>query len=597
MYRIGDWSFDPLAARLCRADEERRLDPKEVSVLAHLIEDAPNPVSIEALLDRSWPGVIVGDNAVHQVVGRLRKALGDKARHPIYIETLPRRGYRLLIEPGPVPHAPTTTSSPRRWWDRWQIWVALATASAGAAGISLWTVAPPLPNVVVQPFMVHSQEPDLLHLARGFEDEVIHAIARNPAVTVAGPAMGPDLQAAGLVVTGRLRPAESDRVRVSVFTETLDRTIWTRNFDVGRQRPLAEQVAVADEVSIAIAVISDLMRTLQRGTQNDRALVALLRGRLLSGSDTLEGATASIGYFDQAIRLDPDFAAPYAYKALSYRTLANWYAMETTEAVARMRQLVNGALARDPELPIALLVSTTIKLYDGAYVEAERDLQTAIAGTAPRSLSPRPLAAIVLAHCGRFDEALNLLEHGIESNPVHPQYLEHYQAQFLWYARRYEEALAVLDQVLTVNPMDKRAREIRGHVLISLERYEEGVAELAWQFPRQQGWMREAYATGGLRGIGEGYLDHAERIERRQVPFTPPASAWRMYARGHAMLGEYSEAVAWMEHGWSLGDRWEFFYNRVYPWPGFDELRAHPEFKSLMLRTVGEPPTCPGHQA
>jgi tetratricopeptide (TPR) repeat protein len=350
-------------------------------------------------------------------------------------------------------------------------------------------------------------------------------------------------------------------------------------------------------VSVAIAVISDLVRSLRLGTQNDRALIALLRGRLLSGRDTLEGATASIGYFDQAIRIDPDFAAAYAYKALSYRTLANWYAMGTAEAVARMRQLVNQALMRDPDLPVALLVSAAIKLYDGAYDAAERDLQKALSGTAQRTLSPKPLAAILLAHCGRFDEALALLDHGIESNPVHPRYLEHYKAQFLWYARRHHEALEVLNQVLHINALDKRAHELRGHVLISLNRYEEGVAELAWQFPQQQGWMRDAYATAGVRGIGLGYLAHAERIERGEVPFTPPASAWRMYVRGHAMLGEPAEAIAWMEQGWSNGDRWEFFYNRVYPWPGFDELRSHPDFDDLMSRTIGHPPTCPGYRA
>lgn len=100
--RIGDFVLDIASQRLLRRDESHLLDPKDISVLLHLVEAAPALVSTEALLNRSWPGLVVGDNVVHQVIGRLRKALGDNARHPSYIETLPRRGYRLLHAAVPI---------------------------------------------------------------------------------------------------------------------------------------------------------------------------------------------------------------------------------------------------------------------------------------------------------------------------------------------------------------------------------------------------------------------------------------------------------------------------------------------------------------
>lgn len=94
------WSFDPATGCLRRGGEEVHLDPKEAAVLTHLAEEAPNPVSVRALLARSWADVVVGDNAVHQVVARLRKVLGDSPRRPTYIQTLPKRGYRLLVPLG-----------------------------------------------------------------------------------------------------------------------------------------------------------------------------------------------------------------------------------------------------------------------------------------------------------------------------------------------------------------------------------------------------------------------------------------------------------------------------------------------------------------
>ena len=53
-------------------------------------------VSREALLAEVWPGVVVGDDALTQVVIKLRKALGDAPESPAYIQTIPKRGYRLV---------------------------------------------------------------------------------------------------------------------------------------------------------------------------------------------------------------------------------------------------------------------------------------------------------------------------------------------------------------------------------------------------------------------------------------------------------------------------------------------------------------------
>ncbi len=94
--RLGEWEFDLGTQLLKRGEETYRLDPVEIQVLLHLIENAPNLIRTEELLARSWPDVVVGDNVVHRVIARLRKSLGDSSRHPKYIETLSRRGYRFI---------------------------------------------------------------------------------------------------------------------------------------------------------------------------------------------------------------------------------------------------------------------------------------------------------------------------------------------------------------------------------------------------------------------------------------------------------------------------------------------------------------------
>jgi DNA-binding winged helix-turn-helix (wHTH) protein/tetratricopeptide (TPR) repeat protein len=96
-FSFGDWRLDPDSHRLVSGDISHRLDPKQMAVLVHLIERAPGLVGHDELLARNWPGVVVGDNTLHQVIRQLRRLLGDDARSPAYIETLARRGYRLRV--------------------------------------------------------------------------------------------------------------------------------------------------------------------------------------------------------------------------------------------------------------------------------------------------------------------------------------------------------------------------------------------------------------------------------------------------------------------------------------------------------------------
>ena len=67
-----------------------------MGVLLHLASRPGEVASRDELLAAVWPGVIVGDNALTQVVIKLRKALGDTAREPAYIQAISKKGYRLI---------------------------------------------------------------------------------------------------------------------------------------------------------------------------------------------------------------------------------------------------------------------------------------------------------------------------------------------------------------------------------------------------------------------------------------------------------------------------------------------------------------------
>jgi DNA-binding winged helix-turn-helix (wHTH) protein len=98
MLQVGDWVFDSSTRRLCGRGGERRLSPKAAGVLLALAETPGRVWSRDALLERVWPNVIVGEEVLTHAVAELRRALGDDSRDPRLIETIHKSGYRLLCE-------------------------------------------------------------------------------------------------------------------------------------------------------------------------------------------------------------------------------------------------------------------------------------------------------------------------------------------------------------------------------------------------------------------------------------------------------------------------------------------------------------------
>jgi DNA-binding winged helix-turn-helix (wHTH) protein/Flp pilus assembly protein TadD len=95
MLVIGEWVFDPASRRLLAGQDERRLSPKAADVLVALAETPHQVWSRDALLERVWPNVIVGEEVLTHAIAQLRTSLGDDFRAPVFIETVYKRGYRL----------------------------------------------------------------------------------------------------------------------------------------------------------------------------------------------------------------------------------------------------------------------------------------------------------------------------------------------------------------------------------------------------------------------------------------------------------------------------------------------------------------------
>src|SRR5712692_9663805 len=132
----GEWTVAPSRNLLVRGHEQVRVEPRVMDVLVHLAERAGEVVSKEELVERVWEGRYVSDDVLTVTIYSLRKALGDDARRPRYLETVSRRGYRWIA---PTKSATIATARPEVRQSRPAAWrnvaaaVALALFAAGAA--------------------------------------------------------------------------------------------------------------------------------------------------------------------------------------------------------------------------------------------------------------------------------------------------------------------------------------------------------------------------------------------------------------------------------------------------------------------------------
>ena len=85
MLKIGEWLFDAATRRVLQGPDERKLSPKASGVLCALAETPGQVWSRDALLERVWPGVTVGEEVLTHAIAELRRALGDDFRSPRYL--------------------------------------------------------------------------------------------------------------------------------------------------------------------------------------------------------------------------------------------------------------------------------------------------------------------------------------------------------------------------------------------------------------------------------------------------------------------------------------------------------------------------------
>lgn len=272
--RIGDWYVNPLSGEIVRGDERVRLEARTMRLLLCLAESPGEVVSIDSLLNQVWAGVVVTPDSVYQAVASLRRLLGDDAKQPAYIVTVPRLGYRLVAPVQPQVDVPR---GPPRSPARSRMYVVALVLLLGFGAVTYYLVAPrttaspEVPQTIaVLPFLDLTDSMNEEPFADGMTEELIHKLSKVPGLRVPAPSAaffykGKQLPVAEIanalhvtyVLDGSVRKS-GDTLRVAARLLRADDgyVVWSETYD----RPLDDKLMVQDD--IAGEVTSALSRSI-----------------------------------------------------------------------------------------------------------------------------------------------------------------------------------------------------------------------------------------------------------------------------------------------------------------------------------------------
>lgn len=447
---FGEFELDLSSGELHRGGQRLALQVLPFRVLEQLVTHPGEVVSRETLMAHLWPGqtFIDTDVGLNTAVRKLRAVLGDDSDAPRYIETLPRRGYRLLVpvgvavapEPGvpaTEPGEPSSDGRAARVSRRWRL-AAAASIVAAVAVLVTWgirqhlqTAAQPR-TIAVLPLANLSKDPDQQYFADGMTDALITELGREPrlrvisrttmqrygAPTASLREIARELDADVMVEGAVLR--SGDRVRITAQLIDADDThLWAQAYDGDLHDVLNLQRTIAGE--IARHVVAEVAGSPAKVAPDREAQVepaaydAYLLGRFYLGRFNADKAASA---FEQAIAIDPAYAAAYAGLADAYVLLGAYAQKPMDEAMPRARAAAKRALELDPSQASAHSALGLIhQSYDWNWKEAEAQYRRALELN-PGDVEVHLRYAWMLRVLGRFEESLVEIRKAIELDPL-----------------------------------------------------------------------------------------------------------------------------------------------------------------------------------
>ena len=567
---LGDWTVQPAACSIGRAGTERHLRPMLMDMLVVLAEHAGEVVSKDEIVTRVRDNRLVSESALSRDIAALRHLLGDDSRHPRYIETIPKRGFRLVARLAAV--------EPRS-----------------------------LPRVAVLPFQSFAREDGDDYLADGFADALTTELARLPALFVISrqsmlrfrassrtiSEIAREVNADAIVEGSVLRTAGGILVTAQLIDARSDRHLWAESREGDEDGAAANlgKTTHAFAESIRWALTGSAAPHRKPPPDVDaEARIEYLKYRHHFAGWSREGLLKAIGHLQRALEIDPTYAHAYEGLACSLAVLGYWGFMPIQEAYPKAKAAALHALSLDPSLGEAHTSLALVKwLHDWDLAGFRTEIATALELN-PNNAFAHVLQGLFLATIerdrgGTVAEVKTLLD----LDPLSP--VSNFSAAFvLVFAGAYEAAAERARRTLVLYPQVPLALYALGWAEVGLRQDDEALAvfeRAADLSPNPIGLSYVAFASGraGRKEAAHALLERLTREAKEPLPDFACALI-------HIGLSDINRAFDSLERSLVERDSRIFWFAVL---PGLEMLREDPRFADLSRRIMlacAAPATC-----
>ncbi len=603
--RFGSFEVNPRTGELRKQGIRIKLHEKPFQLLLALIERPGEIVTRKELQDRLWPQDTFGEfeNGLNNAISRLREALGDTAETPRFIETLPRRGYRLIPEVSQsLP--PSKAAHSRPWLLVFGIVLGVSLA-IGAVYRFVSIRKPAIRSLAVLPFRNLGTGTADDYLAGGMTDAVTTELAKLGVSKVISetsvvqfkdtkksvPDIAHMLDVDAIVEGAVLRDGSRVRITVQLIGADTDRHLWADSYE----RQMTDILALQDEVALGVAHAIKLKifpgaagQSASPRPVNTEAYEAYLKGSYFAQKRD-ESFLRAKDYFQQAIQLDPGYAPAYA-------GLSDFYSRDggqlpPTEALLKAREYAQQALRLDPDLSDSHTSLAYIYfLFDWNWPAADQEFKRAIA-LAPGLARSHYWYAVYLAAMGRSAEAITEAQRAVDLDPLSIS-AHHGAAVAAVCAGQYDRSIAEGRKILELDANDPRAyldmaagHSQKGMYPEALQDMEKGLT-LSHRDPFFLSIA--AYVYGRLGNVEQAGKLLEEMRAASKKSFVGPF----YFATAFVGVGKEKEAMEALEEGYKAHDPDIVGLNST-PW--FAPLRSDSRFQDL-VRRMNFPPVSGGEQ-
>ncbi len=632
-FQFGVFEVDVTNGIVRKQGSKIKLQGKPFQLLALLLQHAGRVTTREELRQGLWSAetFVDFDANLKTTLNKLRQVLGDSAENPIYIETIPRHGYRFLppvvgLEGGPGPagsaqptaisksaNAPIISSGtgPGLRFSAWQaisaVILAIVLVVAAIYGFRRKSIpalkpAPHRVVLLVLPFDNLSGDATQQYFSDGLTDEMItllgrqypsglSVIARTSAMRYRATQkplaqVARELGGVDYVLEGSARRSGNHvGINAQLFRTRDQEILWAETYESGVADVLTIQNNVAGQIARALVLAVAPERGRHSPSVPDpKVYDAYLMGLYEANQRSEPSLRKSMEYFERAIQGDTSYAPPYAGLANSYLLSAGWLLMPPAEAYPKAKTLALHALELDETLAEAhTTLAEAEHEYEWKWADAEREFCRAIE-LDPNSAMAHKSYAEFLMHGGRSAEAIGEMERARDLDPL--SLIVNTLVGFAYHnARQYNRAIEEYEKVIQLDPQFAPAHYFLGAALTNVGKYDEAIAHL------QKAKNITHGASLMSAGLARGYALAGRHDQARQALRELQMRATYHYvspyglAQVYAALGDKSAALDMLDR--AVGEHaFEVLFLRLDR--SFDSLHEDPRFQELLKR-VGFP--------